>query len=202
MSDVWFFGDSNAGFFNAAVNGTTQELRLKPESYWTGYEKQSFMGHDIHFFWQTTLAMTRVTPTYLNKRIREEAPGHLPTKESVIVFQFGRVDLQLKGYSFFELEKALSRYILDCYKFGQYYGARIVFTTPIANENSLDRSLANHFDNLLFYYCESLGIDSPIDITKIVGRSFPSEHWDEHLHLVEKDSVFVLEHIMGKIFNK
>lgn len=197
MNDLIFFGDSNTAFFNASINNTTDDLEFKPIEFWTGYEKQNILGHNIHFFWQTTLAMTRVTKSYLNNRIREQDIKIDSLDNPIFIFQFGRVDLQLKNYNFFQIENALVRYISECYGFAQLYGAELFFTTPIANLNSLDIKLADHFDNLLFYYCEQFGIKEPIDITSMVGRNFKSEPWDKHLHLDKQDSRIVLEKILS-----
>lgn len=207
MEKIFLFGDSNIRFLSKSLlkdeasfwdqKPKEMDMSNPDTAYWTGHENHSYNDFSIDCFWQTRFPTKRLNTLYVKNRIENEKIILDGLQKLSFVFQFGRVDLQLRDYSISELEDAVIKYISSCHKIAKSFSAELYITTPIIHKNVSDVELSNHFDNLLYLYSESLSSYKLIDFTEIIGREFGSVGWDPDYHTDKEDSKLLMNSIIN-----
>jgi hypothetical protein len=208
MDSIYIFGDSNVRFFKESItgwhdfiskdrDGILEELQNKPETYFSGNHVEKFNNLDLFFIWQTRFPTSRLNKKYLIEKL--EKTGKNPKPGQAFVFEYGRVDIQLKIKSISEVDEIVRNYIRVCVDFSKNFNATPYFCSALIPESVADKKIIQYFNNSLAFNSELGNYSHFIDLEKIVGYDFQPESWDIYSHTNKEDSKKCLMHIIDSV---
>jgi hypothetical protein len=211
MKNIFFIGDSNVMYYNAAV---TKDGIVKLEKEIQEVIRQEALGKFVrcidnnivhyngmllHLSWRSHYLASNVSKDFLQKAI-DEFNAHL-NEGDVAVFQFGRVDLTINNFSNMPIEDVVDNYVREVSEFSANNNLIPFICTPIAHQSVASKENIDRFTEMLNVFCKKYKIAQPIHLFNVIDYNFDSETWDDWNHLNTTDSIKTLNYIFDSINN-
>ena len=200
MQKVFLFGDSNALFFARSFSDWDHANRAEWEPGKTGVDRLTLDNVEATFLWKAAMPTARVNVKYLEDRVADLGSSSEHIYGSVLIFMFGRIDLQFRVRSRRDVDKIIPDYLSTVLKFAKSSGAKTTLVcSPIINTVSLaDEEIINYYSQVLGHYCDSIAGTEYIDLSPFAPTNYISDLGDSGDHLNKEDSRKAMKFILSK----
>ncbi len=202
--NIFFIGDSNARLFYYCSNFNIIRDEAGTDKFLKGSGLEHFNNHKISFMWKSGMSMRRLNETYIFDTIKKS--GFSNIVPDIFLFEFGTLDLKVKSLTFSEIDDLVINYLKKIKEFCNKFNAEFYVITPIVHKNYNVEKNTKYFIDSLYYFCEMLKINDPIDLSKIIKNDFVVDYQDEYHHLNLDDSrkalTYMLEEVAQRVDSK